>query len=331
MRVRALAGVFTFLLVASLPSANVFTPIEVVSAHEDGVDHGAVWNETIAPGASAARHLDFEGGSPLIGGWVFMLGARLEGGALIAQLTIGANLAKEWTIPPGSTWIQTTILPETGVYDLTLENPGGSDVRFWVYFDQSCNCVAKFVPAEIPDGYVIFNIDTIGPSTVFAQLNDPPAMDVRVTAALLTGGEGVWPTDFATLVVSDTPVQRTVRDITVWLHELRFDVPKATRVYFLVQGVAFHGDLNTPKTQLAISPFYEVAEKADLSALLYVGIAASFVIAGVLILLRSRSKSAPRPVKKTEVRRPSAKKVNPRGGGRGGPRTRKSQHSRRRT
>ncbi|MBI4415374.1 MAG: hypothetical protein HY557_00135 [Euryarchaeota archaeon] len=330
MRARFLAAVVAFLIIVSPPAADVWNPVRVATAHEGGVDHGAVFNGTLAAQASVTRHLDFEGGQPLVGGWVFLLGARVEG-ELVARLTVGASVAKEWTIAPGGTQIRTTILPETGVYDLTLENPGAADVRYWAYFDQSCRCIGKFVPAEIPDGYVIFNTDTTGPSTVFAQLNDPPAMDVKVSAALLTGQEGVWPSDFQILAVSATPVQRTVRDITVWLHELRFDVGTATTVYFFVQGVAFHGDLNTPKGQLAISPYYEVTEKADLSPFLYVGIAGAFLIAGILILRRVRASPAPRPIKKTEVRRPSATKVNRRGGGRGGSRTRKSQRSRRRT
>lgn len=259
-----------------------------VAAHGDGINHGAVFSGTLAPSEQVTKHLDYEEG-PLVGGWVFMVGARVEGGPLAIDLVLLADVVATWSFAPTSGSVRTMMLPQTGNYNFTFRNEGSATVNYWVYFDQSCNCLGKFIPAEIPTGMIIFNFDTSGPGTLFAQFNEPSVMKVRVTASLMTSTRASWPGDFRTLAVSNAPVKRQVEGLPpVWLHELEFPVPRKERVFFFVEGVSFDSANYTSSGDLYITPGYKETASSGSVPVLLVAAAAGFAIAGGLILRRVR-------------------------------------------
>lgn len=312
------------ILVILILSAAAIPPAE---AHEDGVGHGSLFTGLLPRAETLTRHLDFEGG-PLHGGWVFLLVAKVFGAPLQATLSVEGASAASWTIPTAAEtrWAGTTVLPRDGVYELSLTNSGAVNASFAIYFDQSCNCVGKFIPAEIPDGMIIFNKDVTGPGTVFAQFNEPKAMRVRVTAALLVNSRGLWPADFAVLAVSNAPVQRQVKPELppVWLHELRVEVDRPTRVYYILEGISFDATKYSGPQDLFVTPFYEASARADsgLSPWILAAVLAVFVAFAVILVRRGRRL-------RTAEKLDSKKSVRRRGGGRGGGRARTSRRRRR--
>lgn len=328
-----LLGVAVAVLLSLAPPLALSHP---VAAHGDGIGHGAVFNGTLFPGERVTRHLDFEDG-PLIADWVFMIGARVQGESLTVDLSTGDNVVASWTIAPTTGVVHTMTIPQTGSYNLTFRDEGTASTTYWAYFDQSCNCLGKFIPAEIPTGMVIFNTDTRGPTSLFAQFNEPNAMKVRVTAALRTDPRGQWPSDFRTLAVSNAPVQRQVEDAPpVWLHEFNLEVPEATRVYFFVHGVVLLSP-SPSSVDLLITPYYEAKARSSFLPLLLIAGAAVFAVAGGVLLWRVRRprEVAEKPKSKTTRRARGQKgrngrKVSPRrDAARGGRRTRTSRHRQR--
>ncbi len=302
------------------------------------MDHFQVVAGTLTPQESRASVLGFDGG-PLVGGWVFLLVARVQGTAIEATLLIQNQSVASWTVPPSDTWVTTVRLPQDGLYDLLLRNPGVTDVTFAFYYDQSCNCAGKALPVEFPHGLMIFNVDTRGPTGLYAQFNEPAALKVRITAAVLANERALWPTDFHALAVSDAPVLEQVEGAPpVWLHEFHLSITEATRVYFFVEGVQFNGSAYSSPGDLLITPYFEEtsppAASAGLPPLLLGAIVGLFAVAGIAVLWRSRSiapRAASRKGARTRNGRKSGKGATRRGGGRGGGRTRRSSGSRRRT
>ena len=297
---------------------------------------GPLQNRTLAP-------LGFDG-SPLIGGWLFLLQAQTSG-FLRAELSIGM-IAKNWTFSASGSWYGTTVLPVDGYYNLTLRNPGSGVVTFSLYYDQSCSCVSKQFPVDpvarrlyVPSGYVVFNADVPGPSTVAAEFTKPAALTLRITAATLAQAGGVWPGDFALLGTTETPVQRQADPgiPPVWLYELGVSVPQAARVYYFVEAVSFDP---ANATQYATIVSFQArpppAPQFPFVPVVLLGFAVALSVAGGAILWRGRR----RPSSKADSAKGRSKAgtkgkgartdARPRGGGRGGPGKRKPRGGKRR-
>lgn len=281
-----------------------------------GLDHDTVWTGSLPPQIVTVKTLAFSQG-PLVGGWVFLLVAKVHGGSLEANLSFGGQPKRVWEIPDTEglaqdRWVGTLLLPDTGSYALSLWNTANATATFWVYYDMSCNCTGKFVPKDIPNGMVVFDNDTEGPRSVHAVFNEPPAMKVRVSAALLAGAGGVWPTDFQVLATSDAPVQRQVQGAPpVWLHELDFQVTQRTRVYYFVEGLAFVPANYTGDADLLISPYYELSPIPSTSLPIPLILAAAAVVmalVGVALLWKVRKSPEEEPPEK-------GKGKGPKGGG----------------
>ena len=312
-------------------------------------EHLEIIHGTLAPrGTQTWTNVSF-GGEPLSKDWVFLLQAKVVGATLNASLALHGNVKKEWTIPPPEPWYATTILPETGVYDLTVSNPGTMAAEYWMYFDQSCNCLAKSFPAEtpggpvIPGGYMIFYIDIGGPSAVSADFAKPPHLSLKVTAALLSGSDGQWPSSFNVLDTSDATVQRQADPgfppVDLYVVDVR--VAQPARVYYFVQAGEFDS-ANYSGESLVVGPHFQVtATGTNWIPLVTAGIAAALAVAGVVILWRGRRPANAIP--KTDRKDPKGEgskdrrggkkpvKPSPRGGARGGTRTRTPPERKRRS
>ncbi len=330
MRALVLLAALSLLWVPGAPPA---------AAHGDGLNHGAVFSGTLGPSEQLTKHLDYEEG-PLVGGWVFMVGARVEGGPLAIDLVFLGDVVATWSFAPTSGSVRTMMLPQTGNYNFTFRNEGSATVNYWVYFDQSCNCLGKFIPAEIPTGMIIFNFDTSGPGTLFAQFNEPSVMKVRVTAALMSSTRASWPGDFRTLAVSNAPVRRQVEGLPpVWLHELEFPVSGKVRVFFFVEGLSFDSANYTSSGDLYITPGYEETASSGSLPLILAAAATGFAIAGGLILRRVRRRPAvdegkpkkPSSGKKHAGKKGKKVKSHRRGDARDGRHRRRSKPRRRRS
>jgi len=304
------------------------------------LSHLEVWSGTLVPTTNASRALDFDG-APLEKGWVFLLEAQVQGGSVSAVLMIGSNTAKAWTIPVSSRWYDTMLLPDTGVYNLTLTNPGMTDVSFSIYFDQSCNCAGKAFPATMTAGLLIFNVDVQTPSVVPVEFNKPAAFTVRVTAALLAQGGGRWPGDFTKLAESGTAVRRQADPTLppVWLYELNVSITQPARVYYFVQALTFIPANNTDEGARTVAPFFPTPTPIRPSISPFVFVAIAVVLAGIggFVLWRGRRglpEPEDRPSKKKGGKGKGAKgrkQAAHRAGGRDGSRKRTSQGRSRRS
>src|SRR6266571_4624437 len=232
--VRALALAVVLITVALIPPSG--------AAHSNHLD---VLSGTLAPLANQTYSIGFDD-TPLVGGWVFILEAKVQGGNLGAVLSIPGHPPKTWTIPPGDSWYDTTVLPDNGFYDLTLTNPGAVDVTYLIYYDQSCTCFAKDFPDQTRGGilisneYVIFDVDVNQPSTVAAEFYKPAALSVKITAAVLIANSVArWPGDFTALGVADTATPRQAGPgiPPVWMYDLSVTVSTATRLYYFVEAL----------------------------------------------------------------------------------------------
>lgn len=337
------------LLAVVLGLALAVTAARPAAAPPGGLDHDTIWTESLPPQIVTTKTLAFSEG-PLVAGWVFLLVAKVHGGSLEANLSYGGQPKHVWEIPDtaaldGDRWVGTLVLPETGSYALSLWNTANATATFWAYYDMSCNCTGKFVPKDIPNGIVIFNNDTEGPRSVHAVFNEPTAMKVRVTAALLAGAGGVWPADFQVLAASDAPVRRQVQGAPpVWLHELDFQVSQRTRVYYFVEGLEFVPANYTGDADLLVSPYYELSPIPSTPFPVALVLAVAAVVmgsVGVALLWKFRRTPEEAPPEKGKGkgpkgggsrRRDASKGATPRpGAAHGGRRTRRSRGSRRRT
>ena len=342
---RVLATVALVLLLAFAPPRATAPPAPLT-------DHLSVLSGTLTPGVNQTWALEFEGG-PLQKGWVFLLEARVSG-SITAVLSLDGITAKTWSITP-TAWYDTFVLPGTGVYDLTLSNPGTSPVAFRVYFDQSCSCSAKWFPKAMPDGLIIFNVEVPRASTVVAQFNKPLAMTIRVTAALLARPGGRWPDDFTELGEVDTPVPRRADPSLppVLLYEVNVSAPAGARVYYFVEGASYNPADDTATDDLArlVAPFIDFAAPppSPISPLVFVGLAGALALVGVTVWkwpaiserIPSRFRREPGRPEGKEARKKrsqagrnrTGKKARPahRGGDRGGRGTRTSRGRSRRS
>jgi hypothetical protein len=174
---------------------------------------------------------------------------------------VNGTEARTWTVEPGIVNKLTTLLPETGEYRVLLENPGNETSRYAFYFDQSCNCAGKPIPAELNPGLVIFNVDARKGQRLQANFPEPEGVAIKVTAAVLEGERGSWPEDFRTLGISTEPRDVQAREDlpVVKIHELVVEFEETGRIYFFVEPTRYR--VFDSMDDLLVTPFYEPIEE----------------------------------------------------------------------
>ncbi|MBW3583685.1 MAG: hypothetical protein KY455_11355 [Euryarchaeota archaeon] len=219
----------------------------------------------LEPGERETQDLAFDEGE-FQKGWVFLVNAVVTNGAGPIQVDLVSESDETvltWTLPADGT-LQTLSgsLPETGFFLLSLMNEGDDIARVSLYYDQSCNCAQKPVPAEIPGGLVVFQVDPHEGDDWEAVILEPPAYDLKVHLALRVDHErGVWPDDFEILETSDTTTSDpSGRDA----HHFAFTADRAARFYFFAEVVGFHPEGVDRTTQgsffasVTIVPLFEL-------------------------------------------------------------------------
>ncbi|MGH9896276.1 MAG: hypothetical protein ACREA0_30640, partial [bacterium] len=149
------------------------------AGHEGGTGFHHLSVEVRQLNASEARSYALESDEgPFRQGWVFIVYGGVEGsGSVVVNLTHGGQLVDQWTWRPGAYAKNTTRLPATGDYNLTLWNPGPESTKFAFYFDQSCNCQVKVIP--LPGGFVLFNYDLPAGRDAFVGFPTLPGWHVK--------------------------------------------------------------------------------------------------------------------------------------------------------
>lgn len=167
---------------------------------------------------------------PFRQGWVFIVYGGVEGpGRVIVNLTHDGEVVDQWTWGAGTFSKNTTRLPATGTYNLTVWNSGAQPTKYAFYFDQSCNCQMKVIP--LPGGFVLFNYDFPAGRTAFVGFPTLPGWHVEgAVATLRQGTEARWPQDF------DILVQKEARD-RGWIN-FTFKTPATTRYYVFMEAPA---------------------------------------------------------------------------------------------
>jgi hypothetical protein len=195
MRAVAAAVVFALLLVAVPPAVG----------HAGEAHHVIPFTAVLGPGEVQEVPLAAEVG-PLQGDWVFLVVAWTEtnGTSATFEMFTGGTVAANWTLPHSGTVRLFTTVPLTADYMARLHNPSSWDtVKIIFYFDQSCNCVGKPLPAGFGDAIIMFNYDFLAGDDVEVVLNDPQAMTTRMTLARRTGAGSDWPEDFTAMQASE--------------------------------------------------------------------------------------------------------------------------------
>lgn len=188
-------------------------------------------------------------------GWVFVVnGIVYEGNATPAMSLLFQNrTVATWAIAPGKVTRQLTgLMPETGLYQLQLRNPGPGRVHVGFFYDQSCNCAAKPIPVEVPNGMVIFNADAQKGSTWRATFSEPAVHRLRLDLATRTDERSRWPGDFRVLQ-SSTAAASPASAPNARLHELTWTADATARYYVFVQSVAAdYGKFDTSSPERAV-------------------------------------------------------------------------------
>lgn len=209
----------------------VVTSATPVTAHQGGTGFHHLSVDVRQLNATESRSYALESDEgPFREGWVFIVFGGLEGpGRAILNLSHANRTVTQWQWDSGSSHKNTTRLPATGGYNLTIWNPSAEKVRYAFYFDQSCNCLDKVIP--LPGGFVIFNYDFPAGRDVFVGFPTLPGWHIRGAVATLREGPNArWPQDF------DILVEREQRD-RGWIN-FTFQTPATTRYYVFMEAVA---------------------------------------------------------------------------------------------
>jgi len=262
------------------------------SGHGEGAHHVVPFTAVLAPSAILDVPLEFEGGD-LGAGWLFLFVARTvsNGTQATAELRVGSTSVARWTLPANGAARHTVSLPQAGNYTVRLVNPSATDtVRIDFYFDQSCNCAGKVLPAGFEGALVIFNFDFARGETADVTMNEPLAMTTRVTLATRDGDGGDWPADFSVVAVSEEAAVTRASPSDPWvrIHVFHFTASAAARYYFFVEAKAFLPANYTGPDSLLITPYVEVTRPAagDPSGF----VLAVLVVAAVALVARARRK-----------------------------------------
>ncbi len=174
---------------------------------EDHVQHMQINQGTLEAGANATYHVNFMA-QPLEAGWILIVEGRVTAPADIT-LSVGGREVETWHWTPGDVRANTTILPETAEYEITLFNPGNASLDYKFTYDQTCECSAKFI--SMNGGAVFFNWQ-LAPgerSTIeynltyldpaFNIVDEIEGLQIEATVARHVGPGGQWPADFELL------------------------------------------------------------------------------------------------------------------------------------
>lgn len=235
------------------------------AAHEGGpgFHHLSVDVRELNATESRSYALESDEG-PFREGWVFIVYGGTEGpGRVIVNLTHANRTVTQWQWGAGSFHKNTTRLPATGGYNLTLWNPSDARVRYAFYFDQSCNCQSKVIP--LPGGFVLFNYDFPAGRDAFVGFPTLPGWHLQgAVATLREGTEAHWPQDFEILV------EQEARD-RGWIN-FTFKTPTTTRYYVFMEALA-GASLENP---VELTPLVEAtAHRAPAPGSIFIIVAAS--------------------------------------------------------
>lgn len=158
------------------------------------------------PGEEAVYDLVFEGG-PFTGGWLFLFNAKDVQGAVDVTFSYLEEDGSEreihtWRYADNEYRLESTQMPWDGFYRLRVENLGDDEARVVFFYDQACNCAAKPIPVELPQGMVVFNVDVQKGSTWRATVEEPPAHQLRMLLAFRLDDRSIFPEDFGQVAES---------------------------------------------------------------------------------------------------------------------------------
>jgi hypothetical protein len=244
---------------ASFPHVNPL-PVTLAPGEQKAVD--IAFDEEMADGTMANGTFQQ--------GWVFLLNAKVADGSgpVDAALRLGhqealRDVVANWTVAAGPTQHLSARMPATDFYVLTLRNPGAANASITFFYDQSCNCAGKPVPTEVPDGIVVFNVDLKQGRSVDAVIPEPPALRLKVDAALLASPRARWPDDFRVLASSAAP--RTTAE-GARVHEFHLAAEQDERIYFFAEATGVDAaklDRSSPEryvASLTITPYYDTGQ-----------------------------------------------------------------------
>lgn len=255
MRPRLVLAVLVALLAAPLAAAH----------EEGGIPHVNPFIGDLPVGEVESFSLAFEEG-PFEAGWVFIVNAIVYNGTAAPNFTLRFDNASvaSWSAQPGAvTRHLTGRMPSSGLYGLDVTNPGPGTVKAGFFYDQSCNCAAKPIPVEIPNGLVVFNADAKQGATWKATFPEPAVHALKVTLATRTNERSQWPQDFRVLQTSTAPVVKDVGAGPARLHELTWTAERDDRFYFFVESTQANlsrFDTRSPQAAVAsvmVTPFFE--------------------------------------------------------------------------
>lgn len=254
--------------------ALLLLPAALAAAHGGNeAPHVNPFQVQLAPGGLQHIELTFTEGGPdgrFGPGWVFVLNAAMPDGSapMVVALRpghlggLGAEVAA-WRLGPGVQRV-TGPMPAEDVYTLEFRHGGGpGNASLLFFYDQSCNCAAKPIPVEVPNGLVVFNADAKKGATWKATFPEPAVHHLKVTLAKRTAEASRWPEDFQVL---QTSAAATVRDVGAGparLHEVTWTADADTRYYFFVESVAADRakfDASSPERAMGsvmVTPLFE--------------------------------------------------------------------------
>jgi hypothetical protein len=166
--------------------------------------------------------------------------------------------AARWTVCcAGQTIILGTVLPEDGRYTLALRNNGSQNATTLFFYDQSCNCAGKPIPAEVAQGAVIFNADAHLAGWLNATIFEPPALRAKIRVGTFPA-QGSWPQDFREVARSDAG--QPVAGAQSRAHSFNLTTQPGTRFYFVTEGISADAgriDPRNPAGSLMLTPLFE--------------------------------------------------------------------------
>jgi len=201
-----------------------------LKAHEhegEDIEHVTLYVDSLLPSQSSNYTVHFSGG-PLFKGWLFLLGGRVNSsaGILKVELLLNGSAIGLWSwTPTEKPNIHTLILPESANYTLRFTNISPEGLNYSFYFDQSCECLAKDIPAE--GGMVIFQVDLNKSQQADIELQGPENADFDIYVGYLNTSKGEWPHDF--VIIGE--------DLGDESHKsLQFTAKKDGRYYIMVKA-----------------------------------------------------------------------------------------------
>lgn len=228
------------------------TPASMAHEAGPGFHHLSVDVRDLNATDSRTYQLESDEG-PFREGWVFIVYGGVQGETPVqVNLTTNGTVVDQWVWTPGSFHKNTTRLPSTGDYQLTVWNPSNATTRYAFYFDQSCNCTAKAIP--LPGGFVLFNYDLPADRRAFVGFPTLDGWHLKgAVATLRPDTQARWPHDFDILVEEETLGRG-------WIN-FTFDTPSTARYYVFMEALS-GASLEDP---VDLTPLVEVEEKKEAS------------------------------------------------------------------